>query len=644
MASPKKVYGAPKKSEERFENESKLLEDSETQQSDSEKFYKTRRDDWDDLESIWYAKNEDSGTKNTKNRVFNPVLGNIIIERSGRIMAQYPGFKVDPTSTDDIGKGQLVNLLLKHYMKCANEQFSFMTKMQYATQFDKVYGSQFLLVPWRIKPDYAGPEAVLLDMWDCYPQPGVTLNDADWFIHRSIVNIHWLVNQAKQSPDVWNKEAIMSLAKRMKTHKDEGDTINNQDHQSYIDRRYYPTKVGDAAYPSVELYTAYRRNQWITWTPQRTSDKTSKPYVLRVVKNPYPENMLPIVAKNCFPMLKSAIGFGEIERGKSLQYGLNSLINLKLTGTKFSIFPPIHVNPDEANIQSMKWKSGVKWMMDRPGQSAVAMPIRPQTEDFQSVYGLFMSAMQEMGGTTNVTKGQQSDSNIGKTPQAINYMAMQQAARDSIDQRMLEETLGEIGKRWVALLTDPEQGKLTEEIAVRIHGDELQEIAEHSPDVLELFNDRAGNARISKEYVSGKYDLEVEPSSTLKPDDRKEAEVLTTIVKAAVEPGVKEEMMIDGKRFNMGELMKRWIVAQRVKDVDKIIVDAEQSMPGMEGQMPMDGQMPVDPAMAGQMPPEVQQMPVQQPQPRQIPQYEDPEINDTVQQVLSASQGAPPLV
>jgi hypothetical protein len=639
---------AKKKSyEERFKGEDKLLKEEQSHQADSEKHFQTRRGDWDDLESIWYARNEDALTKQNKSKIFNPVLANIAIERSGRIMAQYPTFKVEPKSGNDVGKNQLVNLLLRHYMKQSCEQYSFMTKIQYATQFDKVYGSQFLLVPWRVKADYAGPEVVLLDPWDAYPQPGVTLNDADWFIHRTVVNINWLVNQAKKSPDVWNKDAIMTLAAKMKADKDSGDSIDRTEHKSYNQRKFYPNKTTDTAYPNVELYTSYRRNKWITWTPQRVNDKTSKPYVLRVVENPYPGEILPVTAKHCFPMLKSALGFGEFERGKSLQYGMNSLINLYLTGLKYSIFPPLHVNPDEVNVQSLKWGANY-WLMDRPNQSVQQMGIRPQLEQFQSVYGLFNSAMQELGGTTQVNKGQQSESNIGKTPQAINYMAMQQAARDSIDQRMLEETLTEIGKRWVALLTDPEKGKLTEEVAVRLYGDEIRDIAEQHPDVLELFNEQGteGQVTINSERVQGKYDLEVEAGSTLKPDEGKDEEMWTSVIKAAMEPSVMQSMQMSGKQFDMAELMKRWLVAKKIRDVDRVIIDAQQQ-PGMPGET---GQMPVDPQQEAQMQQEqamMQQAEMERQQKReqmmqQAQNIQDPDIADMVGQVLGGTSGIPP--
>jgi len=162
-------------------NNDALLDSVQQHFADSKKWLGDRREEWDELEAILIGQNKES--LGTKSRVFDPKLSTAVYERSARVMGQSPKGKAYATSKDDIGKTLLMNLLLDYYTKRANEQRRFVTKLRLMDLYSLVYGTMFAIVPWRVdkRRGYIGPEINLLPMRNSFPQPGVSLFDADWF-------------------------------------------------------------------------------------------------------------------------------------------------------------------------------------------------------------------------------------------------------------------------------------------------------------------------------------------------------------------------------------------------------------------------------------------------------------------------------
>jgi len=617
-----------------------LLDEVQEHLKESDTFLETIRGDWDDLESMLISKVNDSLSKSTNNSIFDPILSTIVYERVSRVMAQNPKGKAYAQSKDDIGKNMLMNLLLKYYYKNATEQESMLIKLRLWDLYSLVYGSMFALIPWRNSKDgYTGPELNIIPIRHAFPQPSrANTTDMDWFTVRNVVSIDWL---KKQDPDGWDMKSIDDLDKQLKEGKSGGDetSLESDERKSFIEKSFFPSTYSDVAYPQVELYTEYRRDKWVTWAPQRIDSKTSHPMILRNAENPYPDYMLPVVAKHAFPLIDSPIGFGEFARGRSLQMGINSLWNLYLQGVKYSIYPPLHINPDNVVPSSIKWGEGEFWFMNTPNQDVQAMRMSPAGLDtFNSTFGAMKSAIESQAGTTSVRESANTKSGLGKTPQAIQFLSEKEGARDEWDRVMMEQSIEQVYTRWIALTVS----KMSEEVQVRLFGDEIEDIKGTFPDVVEMFaSGKRANAKIKKKDIDGKYDFILETGSTTKPDIEDEQNNLTAILKAVLEnPTIMESLSAEGKMVNIPELFKRWLIAGGIKDYDRIVTD----MPQPEEPAPeqMQEQMPQD---MGQLPPDVAQM--QQPMPQQMDpmqqmqqpglspeQFQDPDIQAAVAQLM----------
>lgn len=663
---------------------STLLDECEGHYSASDKWLENIRETWDSKEALLLGRAEDAITKKSKSKISDPRLSTIVFERAARVMNRNPSGKAYAESEDDIGKNMFMNLLLPHYRKKDTEPYSHLLKLRFMDLYSMVYGTSFGLVPWRVntRTGFIGPSLINLKMRDCKPQPGVaSISESDFFDHDSWVSMEWLEQQDAQ---YWDREEITLLKNDLKEAKSSGDQKSNdrEKEESFIERDRYPDNpIGSARFPRVKLITEYRADKWITWTPQLPNSKTSRPYILRVVENPYPDGMSPIITKHSFPLLDSLIGLGEFERGETLQHALNSLINLYMDGVKYSIFPPVAIDPNNVVPSSIKWGAGERWYMNNPQRDVQALNLAPQgLQTFQSTYEFMLGALYNQSGTTSVAGDNGGGSNMGRTPEAIKFVQERETARDEWDRFMMEDTLNQLYSRWMSLITN----NLDSDVELRLFGVEAQKIAKRFPDVKDILGDKwkmyksgeQGALKVNKDLLGGpnqKYDWIIETGSTTKPNLEADADNLTTVLRAVTEnEKVLPEMRARGKDIDFGELMQRWMEAGLVKDTDKIIVDyspqtaestaaggnADAVVPPADGSVPPEvaaaiaqagGGAPVNAAPVAQVAPTT--APVADVVPPQVaiptdqiemPQFSDPQIAEIAQKVLGGMSGIPP--
>lgn len=637
------------------EEQRELLEYLQDHFDSSYRYMATVRDSLDEKEALLVGEPWDEiSSKITKSKIFDPRLSTIVIERSARVAAQLPRGEAMAVSEDDIGKNILMNLALDNYKRTANEQYRFLQKLRMASMYSQVYGSLFALVPWRVnsRSGYVGPEVNLIAMRDAYPQPGVpNLNEADWFIQANTVSLSWINDQKGES---WNQAAIAKLNEQLKDFdptKNTGVTPEetaDSDNRSYIERRNFPTIEGSKGFPRPRLLTEYNAplNAWITWVPSIPGLKGSTALILRIVKNAYIKGLLPVVKKDCFPLLDSVIGMGEFERGKSIQYAMNSLINLYMDGVKFSIFPPLHINWNNVVMSTIKWGPGERWLMKNPNGDVQAMQnINPQgLNTFQNTYQFLLSALQSQAGTTEVSSPNNTQPTVGRTPQAVQFLRDRENARDSYEGFMMDQFAQDIMERWIALINNKMPGKLM----TRLFEDEIKRIEKKYPDVREIVS-KTGSVSIDPKSIKNKmgYDYYHEYSSMMSPQSDVKAQEISSILNTALGNNLIEKAKEQGWEINVGELFYQLVsLATTIKDPDKIAhpvaagktpeeastmdVDQMGAVPPVDGDP--NAMVPGDPAMAP-VDPAAQAVP-QMPEGFEDLNFQDPEVAEMVRQTL----------
>jgi hypothetical protein len=342
-----------------------------------------------------------------------------------------------------------------------------------------------------------------------------------------------------------------------------------------------------------ELITRYERDRWITFDPNTRE-------IARVIENPHQNGELPIVSKYCFPLLDDFFGLGDIERGETLQKSINSLINLYFDGIKMQLFPPLQINPDEVIASSIKMRPGAKMYMDRPNQSVQMMAVSDKSlQTFQSSYGFLLGALENTNGTSSTQVSEAFDSTAGKTPQALKMQAARENTRDMMDRYQMEVTVQNLIEKFVNL----QANKMEAPLVLSLFSAEVDQIAKEFPDIVEFFESGEGaKVTIDKELLKGKYRFEVDSGSMIKKDDELELANLYTMMQtvlnqAQINPqtgrvtspliSIMEE---NGKKLNVAEIFKQWVIKAGTNDWDKIIVeDQEETGQGLEpGSVPID--------------------------------------------------------
>jgi len=573
-----------------------------TQYSEARSGIAKIRDDnyfsWDEREALLLGRLEDQGSDNTKSKVNTQELTNIVYDGASRVMAQFPTGKIYPTSTKNTGSAKMMDLVFhKYVIPNANSQFNFLTKLRLWDVYSRVYGSMPALVDYVITDDYVGPDMWLLNPRTFFPQAGaMNISDMQYCFVDNEVTVEWLTK--KLDTETWNQEALQYVISKA---KDGGTSEKKSEDKTFAETEYTDDKDFEIGkYAKVKVVTRYELNKWTSFCP----DYENK--IIREIANPHDNGKLPIVMKECYPLLDRIYGLAEFERGKTLQYAANSLVNLYLDGVKFSIFPPTISTKNGVVKDSMAFKPGAHWQEIVPN-SIRQLQISPQgINTFTETISYLKSSMLNMAATTDTSVSKETDPGYGKTPEALKQQASREGARDSWDRYMMEQAIKEVFDRFIDMLSVRQE----QPIPIMLFGKELQEFKEMYPEEeIKLF-DGTGNVEVQPEDLSGDFQYIMDAGTTLKKDESVENETIRDLIMLAVRvPGGLEQIGQTGKinfgdkQFDFGEAMKRFVITSGISDSDKIIRDAtaEERMIGQAqqqaqamGQEPMSSGVPGD--------------------------------------------------
>lgn len=608
-------------------------------------------DTFDEKESMLISKVEDSLTNSStfKSRVTDSRLATIIWERSARVMGQLPKGQVKAIGMKDKGKSLLMDIILqRHIIPNANSQYSHLMKLRMWDLYSMVYGVMPMMYDYRIDDDYIGPDCWLIPIRNWTPQRGkLSMEDCDYTHVDNYVSKKWLENKADQKTGGWKPANIKKLLDRIES----SSTKQKYDESSYVERERNSDKIPQKGkHSQIKLTTRYEKGEdgkWITFAPDYDGE------IIRELDNPHKDGKIPVVLKYCFPLVDSIYGLGDFERGKTLQYAMDSLINLYLDGVKMSVFPPTVMNPTGVVPSSIRYSPGAKWLENIPN-SIRTHNVSPQgLTTFQSTYSFLIGSLLNQNGTTDTAQNSDatSDPGFGKTPQALKMLESRESSRDNWDRFMMEEAVERLYNGMVCLLAT----KQPKPITLDLFGNEIGQINQLYPDVGEMIEESEsgeyGRITIKPEkFKNATYRYFIEANSTTRKDEAEQSESLTNLLLAVSKiPGLQQELAKENIKYSIGEHIRRIFATSGVEDYDKILypmtqedIQAQQAQEQVQGNLNQPPQVPggqggdvTPPSIAEPMSPEqqMQQQAMAQPQmqqemPQQMPQFNDPELQD----------------
>lgn len=561
---------------------SELTQTIKARKASAESYLTTKRELWDEYEDIFYGKLRDKNSTIKKSQVFDHKLSTMVLDRSARVMAQMQVGKVKAISKNDQGSAKLMNLIHdKYIIPNANAQFKFLIKARMVNLYSNIYGAFPVMIDWDVRKDgYAGPDMWMIPVRDFFPQVGATsIEDSDYCIVRTWQPLSWFEG-LKNNKDFKNIDAVIAKLKTLP-----GDKQNTDNKTTRTDDQYTNASP-DKGKGYYEVLSMYEKDRWVDYV-------TSADIEIRDRKNPQENGELPVVMKYSIPDLNDFMGMGDFERGKTMQYAVNSLWNMYLDSVKVSIFPPTIINAGAiADQSSIKWGSAAKWLVNgSPSNAAQVMQLSPQgTQTFNNVYQTITASLLNMFGTSDTSTSDNVDPGFGKTPQALKMQASRENARDNVDRFYMEQFLSEVSRKFVNLMSKKQAGS----IAIRMFDEEIEELAKVYPEVADMYDEKSGKLKIDKSKTGSiLYDYEIVSGSTYAVDQTQQQQNLMTLLQLMTNgmqmgpQGVTSPMMeaikAEGINFKLGELIKRITASSGITDWDKIMEDTNETGNEEEG-------------------------------------------------------------
>lgn len=521
---------------------------------------------WQEYEKIFNNSLGDELSDTAKSRVFDPKMPTFVIERSARVMSQLPSGKIKPISRNDQALSILMNLILEKYvLRNANAQFDFLTKLRLMDMYSNIYGNFFGLVDWDVKRNgYIGPDLWLIPIRDVFPQVGaISVEESDYFIIRTWRSLEYFKG-LKDKKNYKNIDLTVQLLEKKGADKDQKDS----DDASHREDSAYPDAQSSKKDGFYEMYTMFEKDRWVDFVPAADT-------IIRDIKNPHETNEIPIVNKYSIPLIDDFMGMGDFERGKSMQYALNSLWNLYLDAIKMSIFPPVMLDKNGIVPSTIKWSPAAKWLLTKMG-SAQVLNLTPQgIQSFNNTKQSIDASLLNIFGTSTTQVTADTDPGFGKTPQALKMQAQREDARDNWDRYYMEKTLENIMRKFVDLVSHKQTGA----IKVRLFDEEIKSLTSKYPDLKEMYDEDKGQLIIDKKRIGNTiFDYEIVSGSTYAVDQQKQLQSLVQLL--GVLPQYEQQLVNEGKKVNYGEFISRIMSNSGIQDWDKIVEEVGEDEQG----------------------------------------------------------------
>lgn len=550
-----------------------------------------------------------------KSRVFDPRVYTVIKNKNSRLFSQPPRGKVYPREGSDVASAVVVNELVNFQWDSANHfNGTMLEKYMLMDEWTRIHGASFALVQWyRVygkdgKVEFDGNEMKVLRNVDCLPDPRATsIEDANWFQVVEYTTLEDLENTSPTNGRPTYKN-LAELAKKVKAGVDQ-----SRDSQ-YLSRNLEiwgidDANVKDSAFKHLRIVTEYRKDRWITFSPDYN-------IIIRDIPNPYSHGKIPIIMLRYYPLGDSLYGLSEVEPVLRLQRAINSLVNQRIDLANLLLYPPIHVNPDEVRMHTLEWGSGKMWEMDRPNVSVQAMTIPDGSlAAFQSTYSLLVASLNNATGEQSVGTSNFGVFNPEKTATEVADIASIRNSRDVSNSNFLAETM----KRQVSMWIDNDKDFLPFPTIVRIVGKQAIERVRNSqfadqggsemgldqvePRFKEIVPGELGEVKIFEDDMAGTFDYIPNVEAMSLPNRDQITELRRYALEFMLNPAVQMQMAEKGLKPDIVELLSDMLEDSGMKDARKYFERGQPAVvPGgqpTEAGAPMPGAaVPVAPPAA----------------------------------------------
>lgn len=431
----------------------------------------TRKNGWNDITDAYWGRLPKDWPYISKTVI--PLLRTSLIEKNGRLLNSKLQGRLVPREGGDTISAIINNAVLDYQWDNAQDNGSMLTKFEISDMDTRLYGSKYAYIYWKYECDekneviFDGNEMQPLDIRDCGIDPTSSgVKDAKWFQVRTWEKLEDLENQTIKGKPVFKN---IGKLKRSLTDKSIKKSATRPEYTPRVKQlEGLQDRMGtDLAFPVVKIVTEYRRDRWITFSPD--SD-----LILRDIPNPYEHHRIPIAQLRYYPIQDEPNGESEAEAVIPLWLAIQATVCAYLDEMILKIRPPLKIIENAARIETIQYGPEAQWLVDRQDAIEEMGSNGTTLQFFQTTYQVLTSAFSmAMGDLSQGTSQFDPFSQDQKTATEIKASTAQQNSRDQKNQNDMSEFISDIMMMWLSnnkqfLFSDPKQV----EHVVRIVGKE----------------------------------------------------------------------------------------------------------------------------------------------------------------------------
>ncbi|GIW70199.1 MAG: hypothetical protein KatS3mg101_0946 [Patescibacteria group bacterium] len=405
----------------------------------------TRKNGWNDVMDAYYGVLPEDWPFRMK--IVDPRIRTILQEKNSRLLGNRISGRVLPRENGDTIKARIHQAILDYQWDKVSYGGSMQQKLSMADLNTRLYGSQFALVLWRVEKDeedkivYEGNDLQLLDIRDCGIDPAAkSIRDAKWFQVRQWVYLEDLEKQldSKGKPIFRNIDIIRKNLKDKVSDKRNDYTPRVKQIRGLEDR------LGmDREFPMIEIVTEYRKDKWITFSPQHS-------VVLREIENPYNHGDIPVVQLTYHRLDDDPIGESEVEPVIPLWKALQALVSSYIEEVLLKMRPPLKVIRGSAAIETILYSPDALWLVDRPDAITEVVSSGNSIQYFQTTYTSLVSAINSaMGGMSMGISNIDPNANK-RTATEVKASVRQQTTVDQKNLVDLSDFIKDFVRMWIS--------------------------------------------------------------------------------------------------------------------------------------------------------------------------------------------------
>lgn len=407
---------------------------------------RTRKNGWDDVTDAYWGKLPDNWPYTS--RVVDPRIRTVVLEKNARLLNSKLRGRLVPRETGDVLKARINNTILDFQWDAATHGGTMLSKWSTMDKDTRLYGDCYALVPWKTvkegdKVKFDGNEFRPLDIRDCgRDSTANNVRDSKWFQVREWAKVEDLeaVSEANQLP----KYPGIDMLKELMSKNSGGDRRDNRYLNKSLSNQGLTDRVGtDLSFPTVEVVTEYRADEWITFSPRFN-------LILRRIKNPYRHGRIPVVQLTYYPVTGNPYGESEVEAVLPIWRAIQATINGYLDSMNIHMNPPLKILEGTARIETIVFGAAAQWMMDRPDSVTEFQGSGEALRYFQTTYSSLVSAFNSGVGEISQGTSNIDPFNPEKTATEVKQSSRQQNTRDQKNQTALAECIEDMMFMWLS--------------------------------------------------------------------------------------------------------------------------------------------------------------------------------------------------